>query len=79
MNPGSPEDWPISEQRKLFSRLAILYRARVELTDSCLMVLKSISGIRYATEITYSSPALSRRTVQTDELYDPPLWEQRYK
>ena len=83
MNPGSLEDWPISEQRKLFSLIGDpLQGIGVELTDSCLMVpAKSISGIRYATEITYENCQLCSRENCPNRRapYDPLLWEQRYK
>lgn len=52
MSPGSLEDWPITEQRKLFSILGDTEKAvGVRLTDSLLMIpRKSISGILFPSE-----------------------------
>jgi Vitamin B12 dependent methionine synthase, activation domain len=52
MSPGSLEDWPITEQTKLFSILGDAERLiGVSLTDSLLMVpRKSISGILFPSE-----------------------------
>ena len=52
MSPGSLEDWPITEQTKLFSILGDTERTvGVRLTDSLLMVpRKSISGILFPSE-----------------------------
>lgn len=52
MSPGSLEDWPITEQPKLFSILGDTERlVGVRLTDSLLMVpRKSISGILFPSE-----------------------------
>ena len=52
MSPGSLEDWPITEQIKLFSTLGDTERTvGVRLTDSLLMVpRKSISGILFPSE-----------------------------
>jgi hypothetical protein len=52
MSPGSLEDWPITEQVKLFSILGDTERLiGVRLTDSMLMVpRKSISGILFPSE-----------------------------
>ena len=63
MSPGSLEDWPIEEQRPLFS---ILKGAEasigVNLTESLLMIpKKSVSGIYFPTEVTFSSCQLCPR------------------
>ena len=52
MSPGSLEDWPITEQAKLFSIFGDTERLiGVRLTDSMLMVpRKSISGILFPSE-----------------------------
>jgi hypothetical protein len=52
MSPGSLEDWPITEQPKLFSIFGDTERlVGVRLTDSLLMVpRKSISGILFPSE-----------------------------
>ena len=52
MSPGSLEDWPITEQTKLFSIFGDTKKAvGVRLTDSLLMVQrKSISGILFPSE-----------------------------
>lgn len=52
MSPGSLEDWPITEQTKLFSVLGDTERTvGVRLTDSLLMIpRKSISGIFFPSE-----------------------------
>lgn len=63
MNPGSLQDWPISQQRKLFQILDDPKRyIGVELTDSYLMLpIKSVSGIRFATEIEFENCKLCSR------------------
>ena len=63
MNPGSLEDWPISEQKKLFSLLGDTKElVGVELTDSFLMVpIKSVSGIIFPSEVTFESCQLCQR------------------
>lgn len=52
MSPGSLEDWPITEQTKIFSIFGDTERlVGVRLTDSLLMVpRKSISGILFPSE-----------------------------
>jgi hypothetical protein len=63
MSPGSLEDWPIEEQRPLFSLLSGAESAiGVELTDSFLMVpRKSVSGIYFPTEVTFHNCQLCPR------------------
>ena len=63
MSPGSLEDWPIEEQRPLFS---ILQGAEVsigvKLTESLFMIpKKSVSGIYFPTEVTFHSCQLCPR------------------
>jgi hypothetical protein len=63
MDPGSLEDWPITEQPKLFSIFGDTERLiGVRLTDSMLMVpRKSISGILFPSEEGFSSCQLCER------------------
>ena len=63
MNPGSLEDWPISEQRQLFSILGdVESLIGVRLTDSFLMLpIKSVSGVYFPKEITFQSCQLCPR------------------
>lgn len=63
MNPGSLEDWPVTEQKPLFS----LFRTEknpigVRLTKHMLMIpRKSISGLYFPTEVTFLSCQLCSR------------------
>lgn len=63
MSPGSLEDWPVTEQKPLFS----LFRTEkdligVKLTEYMLMIpRKSISGIYFPTEVTFFSCQLCSR------------------
>lgn len=63
MAPGSLEDWPITEQRKLFDLMGGLdERIGVRLTDSFLMLpVKSISGVRFTTQNRFESCQLCPR------------------
>ncbi len=63
MSPGSLEDWPITEQTKLFSIFGDTGRLiGVRLTDSLLMVpRKSISGILFPSEEGFLSCQLCDR------------------
>jgi len=63
MDPGSLEDWPITEQPKLFSIFGDTERLiGVRLTDSMLMLpRKSISGIFFPSEEGFSSCQLCER------------------
>lgn len=63
MSPGSLEDWPITEQRPLFTLLAReLDSVDIRLTENMLMIpRKSISGILFPTEVTFSSCKLCLR------------------
>ncbi|MBM4037634.1 MAG: vitamin B12 dependent methionine synthase [Planctomycetes bacterium] len=83
MNPGSLEDWPLSEQRQLFSIFGdVKQLIGVELTDSFLMVpIKSVSGIVFPTEIRFESCQLCPREACPNRRakYDPKLWEKRYR
>lgn len=63
MDPGSLEDWPITEQPKLFSLFGDTEKLiGVRLTDSLLMVpRKSISGILFPSEEGFQSCQLCER------------------
>jgi hypothetical protein len=65
MSPGSLEDWPITEQTKLFSLFGDTEKVvGVRLTDSLLMVpRKSISGILFPSEEGFISCRLCPREV----------------
>lgn len=65
MSPGSLSDWPITEQQYLFSLLGDTQEAiGVQLTESMLMIpTKSISGIRFPTEVDFESCQLCPREV----------------
>jgi hypothetical protein len=82
MNPGSLEDWPLSEQQPLFALLGDVHGAiGVELTESSLMVpIKSVSGILFPTEMRFESCQLCPREVCPNRRakYEPALWDQRY-
>ena len=63
MSPGSLEDWPIEQQRPLFSLLGDVEGAiDVTLNESLLMIpRKSISGIYFPTETPFFSCQLCPR------------------
>jgi hypothetical protein len=83
MNPGSLEDWPITEQTKLFSLMKDETAAiGVRLNESCLMrPLKSISGLSYASgEIFHNCQLCPRRDCPGRRApFDDGLYEMRYK
>jgi hypothetical protein len=63
MNPGSLEDWPITEQKPLFSLFgSVKELIGVTLTENMLMIpRKSVSGIFFPTEVTFFSCQLCQR------------------
>jgi hypothetical protein len=63
MSPGSLEDWPITEQPKLFSLFGDTEKSiGVKLTASLLMIpRKSISGILFPSEEGFVSCRLCPR------------------
>ena len=83
MNPGSLEDWPLQEQRKLFALLGDPQAAiGVRLTDGLLMVpTKSVSGIRFPTETSFASCQLCPRENCRGRRapYDKDLYERKYR
>jgi len=63
MSPGSLEDWPITQQKLLFSLFGETEKLiNVRLTEHLLMIpRKSISGIYFPTEVTFLSCQLCPR------------------
>jgi len=63
MNPGSLQDWPVQQQQVLFDLFGS-YKDEIGvlLNDSMLMVpTKSVSGIRFPTEVEFESCQLCPR------------------
>ncbi len=83
MNPGSLSDWPMEQQRPLFSLLGDAPAAvGVRLTDSFLMIPnKSVSGIRFETATNFESCHLCPREVCPGRRAprDPTLFERKYQ
>jgi len=81
MSPGSGDVsvWPIEQQRELFSLLGdVEAQIGVRLTDSFLMMPnKSVSGMRFATEVDFHSCQLCHREKCPGRSapFDPELWE----
>jgi len=77
MSPGSLADWPITQQKELFSILGdVEALIGVRLTESFLMVpTKSVSGIFFPTEVKFESCQLCPRAVCEARRapYDPQL------
>ena len=65
MSPGSLQDWPITEQRKLFSLLGdVEGMLEVRLTKNLLMIpRKSVSGIFFPSQVLFQSCQLCPRKV----------------
>jgi hypothetical protein len=82
MNPGSLEDWPIQQQTKLFALFGEMSsELEVTLTGSLLMVpTKSVSGIRFPTEVSFESCQLCPRADCPGRRapYDAELYQSRY-
>ena len=82
MNPGSLKDWPITQQKELFSLLGDVDAAiGVTLTEGMVMVpTKSTSGIYFPTETKFESCQLCPKEdcVGRRAPYDPALAE-RYQ
>jgi hypothetical protein len=83
MNPGSLEDWPIGQQKELFSILGdVRGSIGIKLTDSCLMLpIKSSSGIVFQTESNFESCQLCPRKNCPNRRakYNEHLYEEKYK
>lgn len=83
MNPGSLQDWPLSEQRTLFDLLGeAVDGIGVQLSDSYLMSpSKSVSGIRFATNDTFENCQLCplENCPNRRAAFDPSLYERKYR
>jgi hypothetical protein len=83
MNPGSLEDWPLSEQAPMFALLGdTRQQIGVRLTDSMLMVpAKSVSGILFPAEESYANCQLCPREVCPNRRapYDEMLYIRKYQ
>ena len=77
MNPGSLEDWPLSQQKALFALLGdVPARIGIALTKHCVMTpIKSVSGIYFPTQIRFESCQLCPRRLcrRRRAPYDPDL------
>ncbi len=82
MAPGSLEDWPINEQRKLFDLMDGLDKQiGVRLTESFLMLpVKSISGVYFPSENRFESCQLCPRENCPGRraAYDKDLYAKRF-
>jgi hypothetical protein len=83
MNPGSIPDWPLSEQKPLFSLLGKgLDSIGVQLKESFLMIpVKSVSGVWFPTEERFESCMLCQREKCPGRRapYDPDLFARKYR
>jgi hypothetical protein len=83
MNPGSLEDWPLTQQAPLFSLLGdTRQQIGVYLTDSMLMVpAKSVSGVLFPAEESYANCQLCPREVCPNRRapYDEMLYARKYQ
>jgi len=77
MNPGSLSNWPIEQQRELFSLLGDTEKnVGVHLTESFLMIpRKSVSGICFPTQVKFYSCQLCsrKRCIGRKAAYNPEL------
>jgi hypothetical protein len=80
MSPGQLKDWPLTQQRMLFSLFNDAdTTVGVTLTEKCLMIpTKSISGIIFPKEVSFESCQLCPREncPARRASYDPSLKEQ---
>jgi hypothetical protein len=83
MAPGSLSDWPLAQQRPLFHLLGDTESAiGVHLSESLLMIpTKSVSGIRFPTEMSFQSCQLCPRADCPGRRapYDGTLYDRRYR
>ncbi len=83
MSPGRLSDWPLKQQRPLFALLGNTERhIGVRLNKSCLMIPnKSVSGIRFPTEVSFESCQLCPRAdcPGRHAPYDRDLYERKYR
>ena len=79
MSPGALEDWPITQQKELFSLFGdVEGLIGVRLTESFLMVpVKSVSGVLFPSQVRFESCQLCPREVCEGRKapYDPALAE----
>jgi len=77
MSPGSLSNWPLEQQRALFSLLGDTEKnVGVHLTESFLMIpRKSVSGIYFPTQVKFHSCQLCprKRCIGRKAPYDPEL------
>jgi hypothetical protein len=82
MAPGSLADWPLKEQRPLFSLLGDTQKAiGVQLSESLLMIpTKSVSGMRFPTQESFESCQLCPRIDCPGRRapYDQGLYRKKY-
>ncbi len=82
MNPGSLEDWPLTEQRPLFRLLGDPEaRLGIRLLESLMMSpSRTATGIRFPSETTYQNCMLCPRDdcPLRRAKYDPGLYERKY-
>lgn len=83
MNPGSLEDWPLSQQRPLFSLFGdACSRIGVTLSESLLMSpVKSVSGVWFETEKGFQNCQLCPREQcpKRRAPYDAHLFDAAYR
>ena len=83
MAPGSLGEWPLFEQRPLFSVLGDTMQAvGVRLSESLLMIpTKSVSGVRFPTEQRFESCLLCPRADCPGRRapYDEGLYDKKYR
>ncbi|MDZ7843583.1 MAG: hypothetical protein U5K99_02085 [Anaerolineales bacterium] len=82
MNPGSLEDWPLSEQRQLFKLLGDPETAiGVQLMPSMLMSPgQSVSGLRFSSEEDFTSCQLCpiENCPHRKAPFNPELYQEKY-
>jgi len=80
MNPGSLTDWPITQQKQLFSLFDDVEELiGVRLSENCTMYpLKSVSGICFPTEVRFENCQLCprERCIGRRAPYSPEMAEQ---
>ena len=83
MNPGSLDDWPVTEQENLFALFGdVAGMIGVQLTESFVMYpVKSVSGIWFATEAGFESCQLCPRPncPRRRAPYDKTLYDRKYR
>lgn len=83
MNPGSLEDWPLSQQRHLFDLFdSQVGETGISLSEGLLMSpMKSVSGIRFPTDVHYENCQLCPREECPGRRapYDADLYQARYQ